>query len=285
VAGPLAGKVALVTGASRGIGKGTALALASEGATVYVTGRTVEPGAHALPGTIGETAALCDARGGRGVPLACDLADDAQIAAVFARIERDEGRLDLLVNNAMAIPDEMTERKGFWEKSLANWEIFDTGLRAVFVASWHAAKLMTRQKSGLIASLSGFVGMTYTYDVIFGMTKAGVDRMMRDMAIELKPHGVCAVSLWQGFTFTERAQENLKSVPGMAEQLNSAGGSSPQFPGRVIAALLADPQLMRRSGGTWINAELAAEYGVTDIDGRTIPSNRATRGSPVWEPV
>jgi NAD(P)-dependent dehydrogenase (short-subunit alcohol dehydrogenase family) len=285
VAGPLAGKVALVTGASRGIGKGTALALASEGATVYVTGRTVEPGAHALPGTIGETAALCDARGGRGVPLACDLADDAQIAAVFARIERDEGRLDLLVNNAMAIPDEMTERTGFWEKSLANWEIFDTGLRAVFVASWHAAKLMTRQKSGLIASLSGFVGMTYTYDVIFGMTKAGVDRMMRDMAIELKPHGVCAVSLWQGFTFTERAQENLKSVPGMAEQLNSAGGSSPQFPGRVIAALLADPQLMRRSGGTWINAELAAEYGVTDIDGRTIPSNRATRGSPVWEPV
>jgi NAD(P)-dependent dehydrogenase (short-subunit alcohol dehydrogenase family) len=179
----------------------------------------------------------------------------------------------------------MTQRIGFWEKPLSNWEICDTGLRAAFVASWHAAHIMVPQRSGLIASLSGFVGVTYTYDVIFGTTKCALDRMMRDMGIELKPHNVATISLWQGFTFTERAKENLKTVPGMAAQLNSAAGSSPEFPGRIIAALAKDPEIMRRSGGTFINAELAQEYGITDIDGQVIPSNRATRGSPIWQPV
>ena len=120
---------------------------------------------------------------------------------------------------------------------------------------------------------------------MFGTTKAATDRMARDMSVELKPHGVASVSLWQGFTYTERAQENLKSVPGMANQLNSAVGSSPEFPGRVIAALAADPNLMAKSGGTFINAELAAEYGLTDIDGRTIPSLREERGAPIFKPV
>ncbi len=283
--GALAGKVALITGASRGIGKGTALALAAQGATVYVTGRTVSQGSHPLPGTVSETAAMCDERGGKGVAVPCDVTDDAQISAVFAQLARDEGRLDILVNNALSIPPEMTQRISFWEKPLSNWEIFDTGLRSAFLASWHAAKIMVPQRSGLIASLSGFVGVTYTYDVIFGTTKAGTDRMMRDMAIELKPHNVAAVSLWQGFTYTERAKENLKSVPGMAAQLNSAAGSSPEYPGRIIAALANDPAVMTRSGGTWINAELAQEYGLADIDGRMIPSNRAERGSPIWQPV
>jgi NAD(P)-dependent dehydrogenase (short-subunit alcohol dehydrogenase family) len=283
--GPLSGKVVVVTGASRGIGKGTALTLAGEGATVYVTGRTVSEGSHPLPGTVGETAALCNERGGKGLAHACDMTDDAQVAELFERVKAEQGRLDILVNNALAIPPEMTQRISFWEKPLSNWEILDTGLRAAYVASWHAAQIMVPQGSGLIASLSGFVGVTYTYDVIFGTTKAGTDRMMRDMAIELKPHGVAAVSLWQGFTYTERAIENLKSVPGMAAQLNSAAGSSPEYPGRIIAALAKDPAIMKRSGGTWINAELAQEYGVADLDGRMIPSNRAERGSPIWQPV
>ncbi len=105
------------------------------------------------------------------------------------------------------------------------------------------------------------------------------------MAIELKPHNVACVSLWQGFTFTERAQENLKTVPGMAQQLNSAAGTSVEFPGRVIAALAKDPDVMKRTGGTFINAELAQEYGVTDVDGRVIQSLRAQRGAPIWSPV
>ena len=283
--GGLAGKVAVITGASRGIGRGIALQLAEEGATVYVTGRTVDPGSSPLPGTLGETVAEVEKRGGKGIAVACDITDDAQLAALFEQVEREQGRLDLLVNNAMAIPAEMTQRIGFWEKPLSNWEIWDTGVRAAFVAAHHAAKIMVPQRSGLIVALSGYVGVTYTYDTIFGTTKTATDRMARDMAVELEPHNVASISLWQGFTYTERAQENLRTVPGMAAQLNAAAGSSPEFPGRVIAALAKDPNVMARSGGSFINAELAQEYGVTDIDGRQIVSLREQRGSPLWGPI
>jgi NAD(P)-dependent dehydrogenase (short-subunit alcohol dehydrogenase family) len=287
--GTLSGKVAVVTGASRGMGKGIALALAEQGATVYVTGRTATAGTHPLPGTVGETAAACDARGqgqgGKGIAVAMDLAKDEDIAALFAQVAREQGRLDILVNNAIVVPDELTRPGGFWDKPLSNWEMFDIGLRAAFVCAWHAARIMAPQGSGLIVGISGYVGVTYTYSAIFGTTKTALDRMARDMAADLKPHGVASISLWQGFTYTERAQENLRTVPGMAAQLNSAAGTSTEFPGRVIAALAADPDLMKRSGGTFISPELAQEYGITDVDGRTIPSLRAERGSPIWQPV
>jgi NAD(P)-dependent dehydrogenase (short-subunit alcohol dehydrogenase family) len=281
----LKGKVAVVTGASRGIGKGIALALADEGATVYVTGRTVAPGAFPLPGTVGETAAEVDRRGGKGIAVQVDHAHDAQIAALFAQVRREQGRLDILVNNAISIPPELTQPGGFWEKPISNWEMFDIGVRAAFVATWHAAQIMVPQRSGLIVALSGYVGVTYTYSVVFGTCKSATDRMARDMAIELRPHNVASVSLWQGFTYTERAKENLKTVPGMASQLNTAVGSSPEFPGRIVAALAKDPDVMERTGGTFINAELAQAYGITDIDGRVIPSLRAERGAPIWMPV
>lgn len=289
MAGKLAGKVAVVTGSSRGVGKGIALALADAGATVYVTGRTVMEGIAPLPGTIGATAAECDARGkhsgGRGIAVAVDLGNDAEIANLFERVKTDQGRLDILVNNAIWLPDDLTSPSGFWEKPLENWRMFDIGLRAAFVCAWHAAQLMVPQKSGLIVGISGFVGVTYTYGPIFGATKSGLDRMARDMAIELKDHNVASISLWQGFTFTERAMENLRKVPGMAEQLKAAAGSSPEFPGRVVAALAADSAIMARSGGTFIAAELAEEYGITDVDGTRVPSNRASRGAPIWKPV
>jgi len=283
--GALSAKVAVVTGASRGIGRGIALVLAEQGATVYVTGRTVNPGSAPLPGTVGETAAECQRRGGQGIAVQVDHADDAQVAALFAQVRRDQGRLDLLVNNAIAIPPELTQPGSFWEKPLSNWEMVDVGLRSNFVAAWHAAQLMVPRKSGLIVALSGYVGVTYTYSVVFGVCKTGTDRMARDMAIELKPHNVASLSLWQGFTYTERARENLKTVPGMSSQLNSAVGTSVEFPGRVIAALAADPNIMRRTGGTFINAELALEYGVRDTDGSQPPSLRAQRGAPIWQPV
>ncbi len=281
----LSGRVAIVTGASRGVGKGIALALADHGATVYVTGRTTQTGTSPLPGCISETAEAVSARGGIGIALQVDHADDDQIASLFARVMADQGRLDILVNNLMAIPPEMTQRSGFWEKPLSNWEIFDTGVRAGFIAAWHAAQIMVPQQFGLIVALSGYVGVTYTYDIVFGTTKAATDRMARDMAIELKPHNVASLSLWQGFTHTERALENLKSVPDMAAQLNSAAGSSPEFPGRVIAALANDKDIMARTGGTFVCAELAEHYGVIDIDGRKIVSLRGERGAPIWQPV
>jgi NAD(P)-dependent dehydrogenase (short-subunit alcohol dehydrogenase family) len=283
--GSLSGKVAVVTGASRGIGKGIALVLAQEGATVYLTGRTVTPGSHPLPGTVGETAAEADRRGGKGIAVQVDHANDEQVAALFDRIRREQGRLDILVNNAIAIPAELTRPGSFWEKPISNWEMIDVGLRSNYVAAWHAARIMVPQKSGLIVALSGYVGVTYTFNVIFGTCKTATDRMARDMAIELKPHNVASLSLWQGFTRTERALENLKTVAGMASQLNSAAGSSVEFPGRIIAALAKDPDVMKRSGGTFINAELGREYGVTDVDGKVIPSLRAERGAPIWMPV
>jgi NAD(P)-dependent dehydrogenase (short-subunit alcohol dehydrogenase family) len=285
--GTLSGKVALVTGASRGIGKGIALALAAEGATVYVTGRTVTPGTYPLPGTVGETAAECDARGGKGIAVQVDHADDAQVAALFERIRAEQGRLDLLVNNAFAIPEDLTEPGGFWEKPLSNWEMIDVGVRSNFVAAWHAAHIMVPQRSGLIVAISGYVGVTYTYGTIFGTAKSAVDRMARDMAVELKPHNVASLSLWQGLTFTERAERNIANNPAMKQSIvtNPLIGCSPEFPGRVIAALIGDPDLMERSGGTFISAEVARDYGVTDIDGKTIPSLREQRGSPIWSPV
>jgi len=283
----LSGKVAVVTGASRGIGKGIALALGAEGATVYVTGRTVEPDAHVLPGTVSETAAEIDRRGGRGVAVQVDHSDDQQVADLFERVRAEHSALDILVNNAFALPDDLTEPEPFWEKPLSNWEMVDVGVRSNFVAARHAALLMVPKGSGLIVAISGYTGVAYTYGVLFGMCKTAVDRMARDMAVELQPYGVASLSLWQGLTYTERAQRNIAQSPDMmkAAATNPAGGCSPEFPGRVIAALAADPDMMARSGGTFITAELAAEYGITDIDGTTVPSMRAERGSPIWNPI
>jgi NAD(P)-dependent dehydrogenase (short-subunit alcohol dehydrogenase family) len=283
----LHGKVAVVTGASRGVGKGIALALAAEGATVYVTGRTVTPGSHALPGSIGETATELNRRAGKGIAVQVDHAHDDQVAALFEQVRREQGRLDILVNNAFSLPEDLTEPKRFWEKPLSNWEMVDVGVRSNFVAAWHAAKLMVPQQSGLIVATSGYVGVTYTYSVVFGTCKSAVDRMARDMAIELKLHDVASISLWLGLTFTERARRNLKLNPAMTAQTVTDPniGSSVEFPGRVIAALAKDPQLMKRTGGTYIAAELARDYGVTDVDGNAPPSLRAQRGSPIWSQV
>ncbi|AOR79598.1 SDR family NAD(P)-dependent oxidoreductase [Novosphingobium resinovorum] len=287
---PLAGKVALVTGASRGIGKGIALVLAEQGATVYVTGRTVREGYYYLPGTVGGTAAECDARGatsgGSGIAVACDHGDDEAVAALFARIAAEQGRLDILVNNAFTLSDDLLEPKGFWEKPLSNLEMWDVGVKSNYVAAWHAAKIMAPQKSGLIVAISGFAAVTYTYSVIFGTSKSAVDRMARDMAIELEPHGVASLTLWQGLTLTEKAQDNLaKMGDKMTTSITSMQGSTVEHPGRVVAALAADPEVMKRSGGEFVTAELAQEYGLTDVDGSVIASARATRGSPIWKPV
>jgi NAD(P)-dependent dehydrogenase (short-subunit alcohol dehydrogenase family) len=283
----LSGKVAVVTGASRGIGKGVALALADQGATVYVTGRTVTPGSHPLPGTVGETAAEVDRRGGKGIAVQVDHGKDDQVAALFEQVKREQGRLDILVNNAFALPEDLTEPKPFWEKPLSNWQMVDVGVRSNYVAAWHAARIMVPRKSGLIVATSGYVGVTYTYGVVFGTCKAAVDRMARDMAIELKPHNVASISLWLGLTFTERAQRALKRHPEMASQTvtDPGVGSSIEFPGRVIAALAKDPDIMKRSGGTYIAAEVAHDLGVTDIDGKVVPSLRAQRGSPLYAPI
>ncbi len=285
--GALTGKVAVVTGASRGVGKGIALALGEQGATVYVTGRTVETGTYPLPGTVGETAAEIDRRGGKGIAVKVDHANDEEVASLFEQVNRVQRRLDILVNNAFSLPEDLTDPKCFWEKPLSDWEMVDVGVRSNFVAAWHAAKIMAPQKSGLIVAISGYAGVAYTFGMIFGMCKTAVDRMARDMAIELNPHNVASLSLWQGLTFTERAHRSLERNPQLKTKtvLNPTIGCSPEFAGRVIAALATDQEIMKRSGGTFITAEVAQNYGITDIDGKVIPSLRAKLGSPIWRPI
>ncbi len=276
---PTSGRVILVTGASRGIGRGTAVALAAPGTTVYVSGRTTQPGTAPLPGTIHETATQITRRGGAGVAVACDHRDDEQVGALFARIEREHGRLDLLVNNATAIPDELVLPGGFWEKPLAMQAMLDVGLRSHYVASWHAARLMVRQHAGLIVMISSPGARCYMHGPAYGAGKAAIDKMAADMAVDLRRHQVAALSLWAPLTLTERSQLAIAEHPGEYDAF-MANAVQPEFMGRLLSALLAEAKLMERSGRTLYAAELAAELGVHDVDGRQPQSDRAMLGEP-----
>ena len=261
----LSGKVAIVTGASRGIGKGCALELGALGATVYVTGRSTSPRAHPLGGTVAETAAAVTAAGGRGVAVACDHRDDAQVKRLFKQVETEQGRLDLLVNNAFLIPKELTSGKPFWEVPLSNWDdMIDVGTRSAYVASHFAAKLMTPAKRGLIANISSSGAREYAWHVAYGVGKCALDRLTADSAHELRAHGVAVVSLWPGLVLTERLQGAQAALP----KLDFGGAESQRFTGRAVTALARDPEVLRFSGRALTSRELADVYGFTDVDGR-----------------
>lgn len=273
--------VAVVTGASRGAGKGIALALGAAGMTVYVTGRSLSEGAAGLPGTVQATADAVTRVGGQGMAAVCDHADDAQVAALFARVATEQGRLDLLVNNACAIPDELTQPGPFWQKPLHMLDLLGVGMRSHYVASWHAARLMAAQRSGLIVHTSSYGSVCYMHGPAYGAGKAAVDKMAHDMAIDLRPQGVAVISLWLGLLRTERTERALQD-PEMARKYAAsvAHMESPQFPGLVIAALRQDPALLSRSGQVCIAAELALALGVRDINGHQPPSYRGKLGAP-----
>ena len=267
-------RVVVVTGATRGAGKGIALGLAP-GATVYVTGRSKEEGdgPDGLGGTVFATAAEVDARGGRGVPVVCDHSDDEAVKELFAQVERDEGRLDILVNNAFALPPKLPKKAGFWEQPLNQLETLDVGLRSNYVAGYYAAAMMARQGEGLIVFSSAPAGRVYTLGPTFGAAHAGSDKMAHDMAVELKKFNVAVLAIWMGLLRTERAERAIKADPdGLGKHFVNA--ETPEFTGLVIDALANDPQLLERSGKVWWGAELGAEYGVTDVDGRQPASNR-----------
>jgi NAD(P)-dependent dehydrogenase (short-subunit alcohol dehydrogenase family) len=272
-------RVAVVTGASRGAGKGIALALAATGATVYVTGRTRNEGDAPLPGTVQATAEACDARGGKGIAVYCDHSNDDDVKALFERVAEEQGRLDILVNNATCVHDGMTDIGGFWEKPLALQDILDVGLRSSYVAAYYAAPLMVAQKEGLIVNTSSFGGRCYMHGPAYGAGKAGHDKMACDMAVDLRPHNVAALSLWMGLMTTERTQRVCEAEPEKyAAMLDSA--ETPEFSGLVIDALANDPDLMQKSGKIWIAAELASSYGITDANGKNPPSHAAFLGEP-----
>lgn len=262
--------IALVTGASRGVGKGIALGLGESHATVYITGRTVEEGTGpmGLPGTIHATAQEVNALGGRGIAIACDHTNDAQVAGVFARIREEHGRLDVLVNNVWGGYENMFENTAFtwplpfWQQPLWRWEaMFQAGVRAHYVASHFAAPLMIEQRAGLIVNISFWAAQKLTGNVVYSMAKAATDRMTAAMAEELRDHQVAVVSLYPGLVRTE-------SVMRSAEFLDLSNSESPQFIGRAVAALAADQNILERSGQIWVAAGLAQEFGFTDIDGK-----------------
>lgn len=272
-------RVVLVTGASRGVGKGIALAMGATGATVYVTGRSTQVGDTALPGTIYQTAAEISERGGRGIAIECDHSDDLQVKQLFERIQRESGRLDILVNNATAIPGELTESGPFWEKSLDMLAILDVGMRSTYVASYYAARIMSEQKEGLIVTTSSFGARCYMHGPAYGGGKAAIDKFAADMAVDLKPYNVACISLWMGLVKTERTQSVFDAEPDKYADM-AATAETPEFGGRVIDALASTDNLMERTGKVWITAELAEELGVTDLEGAQPPSHRAFLGGP-----
>jgi NAD(P)-dependent dehydrogenase (short-subunit alcohol dehydrogenase family) len=245
------GRVALVTGASRGIGRGIATVLAQQGLTVFASGRSIEAGS--FPGGV--------------VCVRCDHTVDSDAEALFGRIERERGRLDVLVNNVWGGYERMTEAgeftwsRPFWEQPLFRWDaMFAAGVRAHYVASSLAARSMVRQRSGLIVNLSFWSARKHVGNVPYGVAKAATDKLTADTAHELKALGVTVVSVYPGLVRTEKVMES-------AAFLDLSNSESPEFVGHAVAALAGDPDVGRRTGQVLLAAQLASEYGFTDLDG------------------
>ncbi|WP_373079698.1 SDR family NAD(P)-dependent oxidoreductase [Zhongshania sp.] len=270
--------IAVVTGASRGAGKGIALALGDVGATVYVTGRSAKEGDSPLPGTVFATAEEITRRGGRGIPVVCDHADDAQVEALFAQVGSEHGRLDILVNNALCVPDGLTAAGPFWEKPLGLQALLDVGLRSSYVASYFAAPLLLKSSRGLVINTSSPGGRCYMHGPAYGAGKAAVDKMAHDMAVDFKAYNVAVVALWMGILKTERTMAAINAQPELYGAMLEVA-ESPEYSGRVIAALAQDPARMAFSGKVCMAAELGQHYGVFDTDGAQPPSPRGMFGA------
>ena len=265
----------MVTGASRGIGKGIALELGAAGATVYVTGRSVTDGF--LPGTVSATAAEIDQAGGQGIPVQVDHRDDQQVAALFARVAEEQGAMDILVNNVYDAPGSAKWLgKPFWEVGADGWDhTFMIGVRSHYMAAMHSAPLLMKRSGGLIVNVSSPGAVAYSHNVVYGVAKAAVDRMTADMAIELRAHGVATVSIWPGIVMTELLQaipadadgKRILHLPGEGDY-DLALAETPHYAGRAVVALATDPAVVDRSGRAFYVADLADDYGFTDIDGQ-----------------
>ncbi len=260
--------VALVTGASRGVGRGIALALLAEGATVHVTGRTRHEAETQgkRPGSLESLANEAATLPGRVIIHQCDHANDADTHRVAETI-RHGGKLDILVNNAWPGYENMVENgdftwpRAFWEQPVWRWDaMIGTALRAAFLMSRAVAPMMVANRRGLIVNISFWASRFYDGNAIYGISKAAADKMAADFARDLRPHDVAAVSLYPGLVRTEAVMEN-------AAYFDLSNSESPQFIGRVISGLWRDPALMSKSGEALVAAALGREYDIADIDG------------------
>ncbi|XP_069567432.1 dehydrogenase/reductase SDR family member 1 [Brachyistius frenatus] len=267
----LSGWVCVVTGASRGIGRGIALQLSEAGATVYITGRQET--------TLNQTAAQVKERGGNCVPVICDSTKDSDIEGLFERIKREQnGRLDVLVNNAYAGVQAIFENMGikFWETDPSFWDsINNTGLRGHYFFSVYASRLMVAHGRGLIVTISSMGGLRYLFNVPYGVGKAACDRLAADMAVELKSRGVASVSLWPGAVQTELVSQLIieKDTPqGTDPKFKEAfvNGETTELSGKCIVDLAKDKNLMSLTGKVLLTCDLARRYGIKDVDGRSV---------------
>jgi dehydrogenase/reductase SDR family member 1 len=271
--GALSGRVALVTGSSKNIGKGMAVEVGAAGAVTYLTARTLDD----TPGEIGSlqrTAKEIEASGGTAIPLQCDHTNDADVERVFERITAEQGRLDVVVN--VASPDfSSMVGKRFWELPFDDiTRCLDIGPRSNYVTTALAARIMVPQKSGVIINISSHGSGDYLLSVPYGAGKAAIDKITRDTAMELRDHNVAVVSLWPGLVLTEglmsratRAADGHYELQG----LDISFGESPKFNGLAVVALAADPDIMTRTGGAFRSSRLAREYGFTEEDGHLPP--------------
>ncbi len=264
-------QIAVVTGASRGIGKGIAIALGERGATVYVTGRTTGDGDL----TIDTTAKLVTDAGGEGHSIQCDHGDDAQIEATFKKIGEEAGRIDILVNNVYKIPNPPAWGGGYWDHPIQVWDDqVGIGLRAHYVASWHAAEWMFKSDNARMVNVSSPGGQSYHFSSSYGAGKAGLDRLTADMAIELKPKGIPACVLYPGSVSTEFIQAAAKE-----QDMDLSQSQTPLLVGRAAVALLASDDMMERTGTIQWVEDLVEEFDLYDENGKR-PTQRYAQRQP-----
>jgi NAD(P)-dependent dehydrogenase (short-subunit alcohol dehydrogenase family) len=277
--GPLQGKVGIVAGASRGAGRGIARMLGEAGATVYCTGRTsrATPGPTGRPETVEETAELVKAAGGVGIPVRVDHADEAAVAALFRRVQRDQKRLDVLVLVLAAA--QVTDWRPFWKQSLPPGRAFvEAWLWPHLATAFHGAKRMVQQGSGLIVEITEGDTIGYRGPLFYDLTRTSLVRLASGLAEELADTGVTALSITPGFMRTETVldhfgatEENWQEVArvnAVAKRYLLSASETPCFVGRAIAALAADPEVSAKSGGLFSSWGLSEEYGFADVDGR-----------------
>jgi NAD(P)-dependent dehydrogenase (short-subunit alcohol dehydrogenase family) len=266
-------RIAVVTGASRGIGRGIAWELGAAGATVYVTGRSVDAADNPVGGTVSETADEVTEAGGVGIAVRCDHTDDAQVEALFDRVRSEHGRLDILVNNASSAQKfAQWMVQPVWEQGAEAWsDVVDAGARIHYMATVFGTRLMIgNEDRGLIVNISSLGAATYHHSVAYGIGKAATDKLSADSAEELRAHNVAAVSLWPGMVVTE-SLDMLTSTMNIDLSDVRKNMETPRFTGRAVVALANDPDLLARSGKAWIVADLARAYGFTDVDGNMPP--------------
>lgn len=268
----------MILGASRGIGKGAAVEAALAGAIVYVAGRTAGtsgPGDDAPPGSVGQTAAEITAAGGRAVAVQCDATDDSDLARLYAQVESEQGRLDLVVHSAFnTVALGPTTGRSLWDLPTSVWDdVIRVSARSAYVSAVHAAPKLIATGGGLVVNISGRGAGRYRYNTAYGIDKAAMDKLTADLAHELRPHGVAVVSLWPSVTRTERNRSTSGvdeyGWPDTSKSVDEL--ETPRYSGRAVVALAADPQVLTRSGRRFWTAELAADYGFTDEHGRAHP--------------